>query len=50
MSIEQILEDVMKTNPGMTKEKLVEELAKSSTSSLILIAIWENTKKSTCMF
>lgn len=49
MSIEWILEDLKKTNPGMTKEKLIEELDKSSTSSSILITICENVKKSACM-
>ena len=43
--IEKLLEYVRKTNPGMDKKKLIEELSKSRYSAIALIMTWENSKK-----
>lgn len=48
MSIEHILECVRKTNPGMTKDKLLEELSKCHYSAVALCMVCENDKKSAC--
>lgn len=48
MSIEHILECVRKTNSGMTKDKLVEELSKCRYSAVALCMVCENDKKSAC--
>ena len=47
MSIEHILECVRKTNPGMTRDKLIEELSKCRYSAVALWVVCENDKKST---
>lgn len=49
MSIEWILECVRKTNPSMTRDKLIEELSKCRYSALALCMVCENVKKSDCM-
>lgn len=45
MSIEYILECVRKTNPGMTRDKLIEELSKCRYSAVALYMVCENDKK-----
>lgn len=45
MSIEYILECVRKTNPGMTRDKLIEELSKCRYSAVALVMVCENDKK-----
>ena len=47
MSIEWILECVRKTNPGMTRDKLIEELSKCRYSTVALVMVRENDKKLT---
>jgi hypothetical protein len=44
MSIEWILESVRKTNPSMTKDKLIEELSKCRYSAVALCMVCENDK------
>lgn len=44
MSIEYILERVRKTNPGMTRDKLIEELSKCRYSVVALVMVCENDK------
>lgn len=44
MSIEYILECVRKTNPGMTMDKLIEELSKCHYSAVALVMVCENDK------
>ena len=44
MSIERILECVRKTNPSMTKDKLIEELSKCQYSAVALCMVCENDK------
>ena len=46
MDINHILECVKKTNPQMTKEKLIEELSKCRYSAVVLVMVCENDKKS----
>lgn len=48
MSIDWILECVRKTNPSMTKDKLIEELSKCRYSAVSLIMVCENDKKPAC--
>lgn len=48
MSIDWILECVRKTNPSMTKDKLIEELLKCQYSAVALCVVCENDKKSAC--
>lgn len=43
--IEQLLEYVRKTNPNMTRQKLIEELSKSRYSAMTLIMTWQNSEK-----
>ncbi len=45
MSIEYILECVRKTNPCMTRDKLIEELSKCRYSAVALAMVCENDKK-----
>lgn len=45
MSIECILECVRKTNPDMTRDKLIEELSKCRYSAVALVMVCENDKK-----
>lgn len=46
--IEQLLEYVQKTNPTMTRKKLIEELSKCRYSSVSLVMVCENDRKSAC--
>lgn len=48
MSIEYILECVKKTNPSMTKDKLLEELSKCRYSAVALCMVCENDKRLAC--
>lgn len=48
MSIEYILECVKKTNPTMTRDKLIEELLKCQYSAIALCMVCGNDKKSAC--
>ena len=44
-NIDKLLEYVRKTNPTMTKEKLIEELNKNRYSSIALVIVAENTRQ-----
>lgn len=48
MDINRILKYVRKTNPSMTKDKLLEELSKCRYSAVALVMVCENDKKSAC--
>lgn len=48
MRIEWILECVRKTNPTMTRDKLLEELSKCRYLAVALCMVCENDKKSAC--
>lgn len=48
MSIDRLLEYVKRTNPGMTRDKLLEELSKCRYSAAALCVVCENNKKSIC--
>lgn len=43
--IDKLLEYVQKTNPRMTKERLIEELNKYHCSAAVLIMLCENNEK-----
>ena len=43
--INKLLEYVQKTNPTMTREKLIEELGKSRYSSIALVMVAENIRQ-----
>ena len=43
--INKLLEYVQKTNPTMTKEKLIEELGKSRYSSIALVMVSQNVRQ-----
>ena len=45
MSIDWILECVRKTNPTMTRDKLIEELSKCRYSAVALVMVCEDDKK-----
>ena len=45
IELNELLEYVQRTNPTMTKEKLIEELSKSGYSSIALIMIEENIRQ-----
>ena len=45
MSINELLKIIQKTNPDMTKDKLIEELGKSRYSSIALVMIAENIRQ-----
>lgn len=45
MSLDELLRYVQRTNPEMTKEKLIEELNKSRYSAVSLVMIFENNKE-----
>lgn len=47
--IEKFLKYVQKTNPTMTKQKLIKELSKSRYSAIALIMVCENDRKSACV-
>lgn len=44
--IDCIYEQVKRTNPQMTRDKLIEELSKSRYAIVVLIMICENERKS----
>lgn len=43
--LDKLLEYIHKTNPGMTRERLIEELGKCHYSAIGLIMVWQNNKK-----
>lgn len=43
--IDDLLRYIRKTNPEMTKERLIEELGKCHYSTVGLIMTWQNSKK-----
>lgn len=45
MSLDELLRYVQKTNPEMTKEKLIEELGKCHYSAIALVMVCENNKE-----
>ena len=45
MSIDELLKIVHKTNPTMTKEKLIEELGKNRYSSVALVMVLQNIRQ-----
>lgn len=45
MSIDELLKTVQKTNPTMTKEKLIEELGKNRYSSVALVMVLQNIRQ-----
>lgn len=45
IELNELLEYVQRTNPTMTKEKLIEELGKNRYSSIALVMIAENVRK-----
>lgn len=49
MDISCILKCVRKTNPSMTKDKLIEELLKCRYSAFALCMVCENDRKSACI-
>lgn len=44
----ELLIYIQRTNPGMTEEKLREELSKSNYSTMALLFTMENVKKKAC--
>lgn len=49
MNIDWILKCVRKTNPTMTRDKLLEELSKCRYSAVALVMVCENDRKSDCI-
>ena len=45
IELNELVEYVQKTNPTMTKEKLIEELSINRYSSIALVMIAENSKE-----
>ena len=45
IELNKLLEYVQRTNPTMTREKLIEELRKSRYSSIALVMIAENIRQ-----
>ncbi len=43
--INELLKYVQKTNPEMTRKKLIEELSKCRYSTIGLITVWQNSEK-----
>ncbi len=43
--VNELLKYVQKTNPTMTKEKLIKELSKCRYSTIGLIMVWQNSEK-----
>lgn len=39
---EQLLKHIQKTNPSMTREKMLEELSKSRYAALALVMVWQD--------
>ena len=45
IELDKLVEYIQKTNPEMTKEKLIEELSKSRYSSIALVMIEGNVRQ-----
>ena len=45
IELNELLEYVQRTNPTMTREKLIEELGKNRYSSIALVMIAENVRQ-----
>ena len=45
IELDKLLEYVRKTNPTMTKEKLIEELGKNRYSSIALVMVSKNIRQ-----
>ena len=45
IELDKLVEYVQKTNPTMTREKLIEELSKSRYSSIALVMVAENIRQ-----
>ena len=45
IELDKLLEYVQRTNPTMTKEKLIEELSKSRYSSIALVMVSQNIRQ-----
>ena len=45
IELDKLLEYVQRTNPTMTKEKLIEELSKNRYSSISLVMISQNIRQ-----
>lgn len=45
MSIDKLLEIIQRTNPTITKEKLIEELGKNRYSSVALVMVSQNIRQ-----
>lgn len=45
MSVDELLRYVQKTNPEMTKEKMIEELGKNRYSSIALVMVSQNIRQ-----
>lgn len=43
--LSELLKYIQKTNPQMTKDKLIEELSISQYSTMALIMTWQNSEK-----
>ena len=43
--LDKLVEYVQKTNPTMTREKLIEELSKSRYSSIALVMVSQNVRQ-----
>lgn len=48
MNLEFVLECVRKTNPAMTKDRLIEELLKCRYSAISLVMVCKNDKRPAC--
>ena len=45
IELDKLLEYVQRTNPTMTKEKLIDELSKSRYSSIALVMVSQNVRQ-----
>ena len=45
IELDKLVEYVQKTNPTMTREKLIEELSKSRYSSIALVMVSQNIRQ-----
>ena len=45
IELNELLEYVQRTNPTMTREKLIEELSKSRYSSIALVMVSQNVRQ-----
>lgn len=44
--IDELLRYIQRTNPEMTRDKLIDELSKCRYSTVGLIMVWQNSEKS----